>query len=664
MSHRLALTVLLLFTSLSAHAITLTRDEQRIFDLMRAESGQKRPFLKVDATLTKVARSRADDMARRGYFDHVNPDGNGPNYLVRQAGYSLPDWWGNDRQANYVESISAGYSSPDAAWKAWMGSSGHRTHLLATDSFYADQTSVGIGVITRSGSKYGTYYVVITAPPDKEPALSVAEPDNAEQVTGPSVQLSGSCGHPGIELVEYRVENRDGNTPYVTADGVRTWSGVARNLVPGRNTVRIVARGGGNVIAEVARFVDYIVPADLHVTVTPGGTITRGFRGVTSRNVGFTYGITATPTTGYLFAGWTGSIESGSRSLSFRMEPGFALTATFVPNIYPGIRGMYNASFDGLVGAGLMKLSLQPDGKFSGLLMIGASSIPLQGRLGGSQTWQTTVTDGLGRSLVVRIDVRTGDGTTVVAANISDGVVSDEIILGRAAYGRKHPAPLAGRYTVVLPAVEGSTDGSPEGDGIATLVVKADGSARVNGFLPDGTAFQVSSHVTNAGQLPIYASLYGGAGVMVGTVTFRVTEVSDLDGAIAWRKSGVLPVGFTASRPMIGARYREPRRAPTPLRFPAGSDEAILTAGEGGLATPIEESVHFGSSTTRSTTPASAPAVLFTNESGMMSGSFIDPESNTARTFQGIVLQKQNAAFGYFLGATESGYVTLVPAVP
>ena len=46
---------------------------------------------------------RALDMAVRGYESHVNPDGFGPNYLVRQAGYPLSSTYSSSLTANSIE---------------------------------------------------------------------------------------------------------------------------------------------------------------------------------------------------------------------------------------------------------------------------------------------------------------------------------------------------------------------------------------------------------------------------------------------------------------------------------------------------------------------------------------------------------------------------------
>ena len=137
--------------------------EQALADLFENDPGQQRSTIICDPILTKVAQERALDMATRGYFSHSNPDGLGPNYLVQQAGYQLPSFYNQSLIGNNIESIGGGYPSANAVWTGWMSSTGHRTHLLGTISFYAEQVDVGIGYAYDPNSQYGHYWVVITA---------------------------------------------------------------------------------------------------------------------------------------------------------------------------------------------------------------------------------------------------------------------------------------------------------------------------------------------------------------------------------------------------------------------------------------------------------------------------------------------------------------------
>ena len=115
--------------------------------------------------LSRVAYEKALDMGTRNYFGHTNPDGFGPNFLVEQAGYDLPSWYSQGATANNIESIAAGYTTPAAAWAGWKVSpTGHPDHVLGLNSFWRDQIYYGIGYAYVPGSRYGHYWVFITAP--------------------------------------------------------------------------------------------------------------------------------------------------------------------------------------------------------------------------------------------------------------------------------------------------------------------------------------------------------------------------------------------------------------------------------------------------------------------------------------------------------------------
>ncbi|MDW8068061.1 MAG: CAP domain-containing protein [Anaerolineae bacterium] len=150
---------------LKAPACSLSPQEAEVARYMMEHPDQQRPSLTCHPILARVARERAEDMARRRYFSHVTPEGYGPNYLVRQAGYVLPSYYDQALDANNIESIAAGYPSASAVWNGWMSSPGHRTHLLGLHPFFAEQIEYGIGYAYDPSSPYQYYWVVITAKP-------------------------------------------------------------------------------------------------------------------------------------------------------------------------------------------------------------------------------------------------------------------------------------------------------------------------------------------------------------------------------------------------------------------------------------------------------------------------------------------------------------------
>lgn len=145
---------------------SLTADEKMVEAELAGGPDQKRTAFVCNPTLTQIARERAQDMADRDYVDHVTPDGYGPNYIVEQGGYDLPDYYGSSLTSNNVESIAAGHETAVAVWSSWMDSESHRMHLLGETDFYAEQVDYGIGhVYVASGSTYRHYWVVLTAKP-------------------------------------------------------------------------------------------------------------------------------------------------------------------------------------------------------------------------------------------------------------------------------------------------------------------------------------------------------------------------------------------------------------------------------------------------------------------------------------------------------------------
>lgn len=148
-----------------ADACELGEQVAHLLRLLRTHPDQRRLILRCSLQLTTVANARAVDMGERRYFSHVNPDGFGPNYLVRVAGYPLPATYGTTPESNNIESIGAGVGDADQMWNAWMGSQKHTTHLLGNNNFFAEQIDYGIGFAQVPDSPYQFYWVFISAKP-------------------------------------------------------------------------------------------------------------------------------------------------------------------------------------------------------------------------------------------------------------------------------------------------------------------------------------------------------------------------------------------------------------------------------------------------------------------------------------------------------------------
>lgn len=121
----------------------LTAEEQTLFRLLN-ENRVSRGLqpLKINASLTELARIKSKDMADNNYFSHTSPTYGKAGDMVRKAGIG----------ARMVGENIAITSSAERANTLFMGSSVHRSAMLNRN-----YTEVGIGMYRKSnGSLYVT----------------------------------------------------------------------------------------------------------------------------------------------------------------------------------------------------------------------------------------------------------------------------------------------------------------------------------------------------------------------------------------------------------------------------------------------------------------------------------------------------------------------------
>ncbi len=105
--------------------------------------------LEPDAQVAAVARAHAEDMARNGYLEHINLEGESPFQRLTRA---------HIRYAAAAENIAV-TGAASALEPCWMKSPGHRANIL-TPTY----THVGIGVAKNSKGRYYGVQVFITRP--------------------------------------------------------------------------------------------------------------------------------------------------------------------------------------------------------------------------------------------------------------------------------------------------------------------------------------------------------------------------------------------------------------------------------------------------------------------------------------------------------------------
>jgi uncharacterized protein YkwD len=126
---------------------------------LQRRANERQPF-EWDDTLGSLARAHSEDMAKRGYFKHVNPEGETPMQRLQQAGYNKCRLVGENIYQNnlYSRAITEkkrttyDWNSMETitatTLKGWMDSSSHRENILQND-----YTREGIGVAIGSDDK-------------------------------------------------------------------------------------------------------------------------------------------------------------------------------------------------------------------------------------------------------------------------------------------------------------------------------------------------------------------------------------------------------------------------------------------------------------------------------------------------------------------------------
>lgn len=202
-------------------------EEVQFLDLInayRAENGLGP--LALSQSLSVASDAHSVDMASRGYFDHVTPDGATVEQKLRAAGY---------QGGTFGENIVAGTETAEEALQAWKDSPTHNENMLRA-SFGA----IGIGRYNDPNSAHGWYWTTnFGGEIDAAGAVCGQEPaddgngsrERKRAVTNdPDVNLRTGPGrdYPVAQTVaegtafDVLGEERDGYLP-VLHEGMETW---------------------------------------------------------------------------------------------------------------------------------------------------------------------------------------------------------------------------------------------------------------------------------------------------------------------------------------------------------------------------------------------------------------------------------------------------------
>ncbi|MFE7543597.1 CAP domain-containing protein [Streptomyces platensis] len=116
--------------------------ESQVLSLVNQERAQAGCSpVTADEELAGLAQDFSDDMARRGFFDHTDPDGDTPWDRAEDAG--IDDLGG--------ENIARGQANAQSVMDSWMNSPGHRANILN-----CEYKTLGVGAHFGAGGPWWT----------------------------------------------------------------------------------------------------------------------------------------------------------------------------------------------------------------------------------------------------------------------------------------------------------------------------------------------------------------------------------------------------------------------------------------------------------------------------------------------------------------------------
>jgi len=496
------------------------------------------------------------------------------------------------------------------------------------------------------------------------PTVTIAAPAAGARLTNVTTQLTGTASDSvGVSAVDCSLNLGS----FVTATGTTNWS-IPLAMPPGTNVMRVRSVDAfGNFSKTNTRQFFQVVTSAFSLTINGTGTVSGPTNGQVLE-IGRGYKLTATAGTGFLFSNWTGTASGWLPTLGFLMQSNTAIQAYFVPNPYLRVKGSYN----GLLHepsqvrhgtSGDFKLSISTSGKYSASVRLAGRRYSTSGKLNLEGMATNTILRTGTNSLRVQWSVDL-HGLDQVTGSVSDGQWLADLLGDRAIFNTyTNPAPLAARYTLVLPGSPGID--SPEGDGWGTLSITKSGLGTLSGALAEGARLTRSVSISKNGAWPLYTPLYyysySYRGSLLGWIQFDTNAPSDdLRGLVDWSKPALptarfYPAGFTNQMTLTGSRYVAPA---TSTNRVLGLTNGIVVLSGGNLSQVWSNDVVFGATRVTNASPNKL-SVSLSLSSGRFTGSLLDTGTLRTVSFSGALLQKSTNGSGCLLGTNQAGRVTI-----
>jgi len=577
---------------------------------------------------------------------------------------------GASYQWQWVTNNGAGYSNVTNG-AAFSGAT--TGTLTVKDEVISDAGSYLVIVSNASGVVTSSVATLMIPPPSISITAPATTTNNTLTVTG-TATIKGGGPTDSVTNVQFRINEGPWTSAYpAVINNYALWKTPTATLTAGSNTIMAYAVDSlGNDSPTNSVTVFYSTDSTLKLLGSGSGTIRSNFT-TGSLVVGKFYTVTASPSSGNLFANWTGtwagtnSIVASTATLKFQMESNLTLTATFVPNLFLTNKGTFNGLFSATNGVAygsagrLQNLAVAASGAYSGRLYLGATNYTVAGSFnayGWATNQFTNTTTHTPVTLVMNMNFITPPVVTGSVQQTGNGAFKATNLFVELAATNVATA----EYTVLIPP---GTSNMPSGFGylFITIVTNHLGTATVTGGLADGTAFSESATISGTSNLAIYATPYPN-GVLQGLLSLTNGLVQS---NLVWTRpaaaKSLFTNGFTnLSVPAQIELWTNPLAKTPALQCPAG--QLNLSKGATNLVFYVEVSsnntlVKLGGATNSLTGSIAA-------KTGLLSVTIGNGNGKPATTGQGFVLQKtnsvagvSNSVVGFFTNAAGAGLITL-----
>jgi uncharacterized repeat protein (TIGR03803 family) len=563
--------------------------------------------------------------------------------------------------------------------------SGSATSALRVGPLQAgDAGSYAIVVTNNFGATTSAVAVLTVTPDTTPPTVKIASPAANARTNAP-VFNGTAADNARVTNVVWWLTNFNGG-PLLSgtaalAQGGSNWS-IAVTPFPGTNVLAVQSVDASGLKSKTAAQTFFYKVTNALGLWAGGdgiGTFSGGVASVKKDpvpangavlNIGEGYSIQAVAGRYSLFSNWVGSSVVGvftntNAALPFVMQSNLVLTANFATNFFLAAHGTYNGLFcnTNAVAAEssgmLQELLLGTNGTFSGQLLKAATTYNLTGRFDVSGRFSTNLGPATAPGGALKINWRVDRAAQQIVGTVSNTQWNANLTAEPA--GTNLPSA---EYTLLLAPPAGAPANTPPGDGYAGITNHLGTVTFFKAQLADGTSLTPSPAESQNGDVPVYASLYGNTGLLLGWINLTNLEAAPPSNSLVWIKKASRSYppytnGFTNTLVVQGAPWTNP---------PAGTPAIALSAGQLVISnanfflmfTTVSVSksntlVKLGTSPTNLLTGSIAP------KTGLLTLSFGNGNGKATTPGMGAVLQSQTNGGGFFLGTTNAGSISLLP---